>query len=194
MEQQSTASSENADAGKAGPEIGMNDIFSLRRPRDCGAGLSSGLKSAAKVMVVPLGKLLPRSFTQRTNRDSWIRSCRALLVVSWVSLRSQQVGQPLALCMHGRMDDAWMTASPAPVGASKDGAKGFAKGLAAGVVGAVVLPVAGICVGTVQVCRGIANQPEAIMQASKGKVWDEVGKEADVMPHHSQAWVERGGL
>ena len=60
------------------------------------------------------------------------------------------------------------------VGASKDGAAGFAKGLAAGVVGAVVLPVAGVCVGTVQVVRGIANQPEAIMNASKGKVWDQV--------------------
>ena len=32
-----------------GLKVDMNDIFSLRRPRDCGAGLSSGLKSAAKV-------------------------------------------------------------------------------------------------------------------------------------------------
>ena len=61
------------------------------------------------------------------------------------------------------------------VGASKGGAAGFAKGLAAGVVGAVVLPVAGVCVGTVQIVRGVVNQPEAIVQSSKGRVWDEVG-------------------
>ena len=63
------------------------------------------------------------------------------------------------------------------VGAVKEGVPGFAKGLAAGVVGAVVMPVAGVCVGTVQIGRGIANQPEAIIQQSKGKVWDEETRE-----------------
>jgi len=33
-------------------KVDLNDVFSLRRPRDCGAGLSSGLKSAAKVSWV----------------------------------------------------------------------------------------------------------------------------------------------
>ena len=40
-----------------------------------------------------------------------------------------------------------------------------------------MLPVAGVCVGTVQMARGIANQPEAIVQQSKGKVWDEDSRE-----------------
>lgn len=30
------------------PQIGFNDVFSLRKPRDAGAGLASGLKSIAK--------------------------------------------------------------------------------------------------------------------------------------------------
>ena len=38
-----------------------------------------------------------------------------------------------------------------------------------------MLPVAGVCVGTVQIVRGVVNQPEAIVQSSKGRVWDEVG-------------------
>lgn len=44
----------------------------------------------------------------------------------------------------------------------------------AGVVGAVVLPVTGIGVGTVQFVRGCMNQPEALSQQAQGKLWDEV--------------------
>ena len=76
-------------------------------------------------------------------------------------------------CLAGRFVNIPLFDST--VGASKGGAAGFAKGLAAGVVGAVVLPVAGVCVGTVQIVRGVVNQPEAIVQSSKGRVWDEVG-------------------
>ncbi|GAX76162.1 hypothetical protein CEUSTIGMA_g3606.t1 [Chlamydomonas eustigma] len=107
------------------PAVDINDVFSLRKPRDAAAGLSSGAKSMAKGII------------------------------------GGAVG---------------LFALPA-VGASKDGVKGFAKGLAAGVVGAVVLPVAGVGVGLVQIGRGICNQPEAINQASKGKVWDEEMRE-----------------
>jgi hypothetical protein len=43
---------------------------------------------------------------------------------------------------------------------------------AAGVVGAVVLPVTGVGVGVVQMCRGVANTPEAIREQGHGKIWD----------------------
>ncbi|GIM01777.1 hypothetical protein Vretimale_6563 [Volvox reticuliferus] len=61
------------------------------------------------------------------------------------------------------------------------GVLGGAAGLVAapfvGVVGAVVLPVTGVGVGTVQMVRGVINTPEAVMQASNGKLWDEDRRE-----------------
>eukprot|EP00955_Chlamydomonas_euryale_P072531 361427-Chlamydomonas_euryale.AAC.6 len=59
------------------------------------------------------------------------------------------------------------------IGAQRDGIAGFAKGLATGVAGAVVLPVTGVAVGTVQMFRGVANTPEALAEAGKGKTWDQ---------------------
>ncbi len=50
--------------------------------------------------------------------------------------------------------------------------------LCSGIVGAVVLPVTGVSVGAVQVVRGIINTPEAISQATQGKLWDEVSDQA----------------
>jgi hypothetical protein len=46
---------------------------------------------------------------------------------------------------------------------------------AAGIAGAVVLPVAGVVGGAVQVGRGIANQSEATQEKKKGRVWNKVG-------------------
>ncbi|GLI63100.1 hypothetical protein VaNZ11_006004, partial [Volvox africanus] len=71
---------------------------------------------------------------------------------------------------------AGLVAAPI-VGAQREGVTGFAKGLAQGVVGAVVLPVTGVGVGTVQMVRGVINTPEAVMQASCGKLWDEDRRE-----------------
>lgn len=59
------------------------------------------------------------------------------------------------------------------IGAQQDGLMGFAKGAGAGLMGAVVLPVAGLVVGTTQLVRGLANTPEAISAARAGKAWDE---------------------
>ena len=67
------------------------------------------------------------------------------------------------------------------IGATQEGAVGFAKGLAAGVLGVVVLPVAGVAIGCTQMVRGVINTPEAIVYASKGKMWDEEKRE----------WVEK---
>jgi hypothetical protein len=39
----------------------------------------------------------------------------------------------------------------------------------------VVLPVTGATVGLVQVTRGAINTVEAVSEASKGRIWDEVG-------------------
>ena len=36
----------------------------------------------------------------------------------------------------------------------------------------VILPVTGIVIGSIQIGRGIINQPEAIREARKGKFWD----------------------
>lgn len=46
--------------------------------------------------------------------------------------------------------------------------------LFAGIAGAVVLPVAGVVGGAVQVGRGIANQSEAIREKKAGKIWNKV--------------------
>ena len=67
---------------------------------------------------------------------------------------------------------AALVAAPV-IGAREGGARGFVKGLGAGIVAAVALPVAGVCVGAVQLGRGIANTPTAINQSMKGKHWDE---------------------
>jgi len=64
-------------------------------------------------------------------------------------------------------------AGPA-IGACKAGMKGFCCGMLAGCVGACVLPSTGFAVGTVQICRGLINTPEAVMESLRGKVWDEV--------------------
>ncbi|KAG2438479.1 hypothetical protein HXX76_005032 [Chlamydomonas incerta] len=114
------------------PQIGFNDVFSLRKPRDAGAGLASGLKSIAKGILGGAAGL---------------------------------VAAPI-------------------VGASQGGVTGFAKGLASGVVGAVVLPVTGVGVGAVQMVRGVINTPEAVMQSSQGKLWDEERRE----------WVEKDAI
>lgn len=44
----------------------------------------------------------------------------------------------------------------------------------AGVAGAVLLPATGVTVGLVQVARGVVNQPEAVLESIRGKVWDKV--------------------
>eukprot|EP00873_Tetraselmis_striata_P033314 jgi/Tetstr1/453578/TSEL_040546.t1 len=66
------------------------------------------------------------------------------------------------------------------VGGFKDGAKGALCGLGAGALGAVVLPVTGVVIGTTQMVRGLINTPEAIMESSRGKIWN----------HDVREWTE----
>ncbi|KAF6258756.1 hypothetical protein COO60DRAFT_1701147 [Scenedesmus sp. NREL 46B-D3] len=122
---QATQGADSSDV--AAPSI--EDVFSLRRPKDLRAGLSSGLKSAGKGILGGAVGLL---------------------------------------------------AAPV-VGATTDGLPGFAKGVAAGVAGAVLLPVTGVTVGVVQVARGVANQPTALLESLRGKVWDQ----------ERRTWVEQ---
>ena len=69
----------------------------------------------------------------------------------------------------------------APIaGAKTEGASGFFKGLGAGVAAAGVLPVVGAGVGVTQICRGVANTPEAIMAANDGKRWN----------RHTREWID----
>lgn len=63
------------------------------------------------------------------------------------------------------------------IGAQRDGVAGFAKGVLTGVAGAVLLPVTGAAVGTVQMVRGMANTPEAMAEAQKGRTWNENTRE-----------------
>lgn len=66
----------------------------------------------------------------------------------------------------------------APVlGAREGGATGAAKGLATGLAGAVVLPVAGACVGAYQIGRGLYNTPEAMRAELSGKRWSATKRE-----------------
>jgi len=58
-------------------------------------------------------------------------------------------------------------------GANQDGVRGFFSGLATGVASAVALPVTGLCVGAVQVGRGVMNTAESISSSKKGMTWDE---------------------
>jgi len=58
-------------------------------------------------------------------------------------------------------------------GASQDGVRGFFSGLATGVASAVALPITGLCVGAVQVGRGVMNTAEAIHSSKKGMTWDQ---------------------
>lgn len=46
----------------------------------------------------------------------------------------------------------------------------------AGVAGAVLLPVAGVVGGAVQVGRGIANQKEATEEKRRGRIWNKVSR------------------
>ena len=56
-------------------------------------------------------------------------------------------------------------------GAKENGVTGFIGGVASGAVGAVVCTVGVAVMGATQVCRGIANTPDACMQSSN-RVWD----------------------
>jgi len=103
----------------------FNTLFSTRRPKDAGAGFSSGLKSVTKGTLAGAASL---------------------------------VAAPIA-------------------GAQQDGVRGFFSGLATGVVSAVALPVTGLCVGAVQVGRGMFNSAEAIRCHKQGMTWDHEKRE-----------------
>ena len=62
-------------------------------------------------------------------------------------------------------------------GAHSDGAKGFFTGLATGVASAIALPLTGLCVGTYQIGRGVANTPEAMKAGKTGLTWDQEKRE-----------------
>ena len=45
----------------------------------------------------------------------------------------------------------------------------------AGIAGVIILPVAGVTIGIIQVVRGAINTPEAIRASLDGRTWDMVG-------------------
>lgn len=71
---------------------------------------------------------------------------------------------------------ASLVAAPA-VYANQDGWKGLAKGVAVGVAGAAVLPVVGVAIGATQIVRGVYNTPEAIVETTRGRYWDQSKRE-----------------
>lgn len=66
----------------------------------------------------------------------------------------------------------------------------------AGIAGAVVLPVAGVVGGAVQVGRGIANQSEAIREKKAGRIWNKVGRASTTGQHPAatMGWLGAGPL
>mmetsp|Transcript_23391 Transcript_23391/g.92725 ORF Transcript_23391/g.92725 Transcript_23391/m.92725 type:complete len:701 (+) Transcript_23391:188-2290(+) len=80
--------------------------------------------------------------------------------------------------------------SETPRGSSSGGtlavAKSVAAGVGAGLCGAIVLPAAGVCVGVVQIARGLWNTPIAAYHALAGdKTWDASKREWTVQPPYS---------
>lgn len=71
---------------------------------------------------------------------------------------------------------ASLVAAPA-IYANQDGWRGLAKGVAVGVAGAAVLPVVGVAIGATQIVRGVCNTPEAIVETTRGRYWDESKRE-----------------
>lgn len=58
------------------------------------------------------------------------------------------------------------------IGAKQGGAKGFVKGVGAGMLACTASTLTGTGIGTVQVIRGVMNTPRAIVQKSRGQVWN----------------------
>mmetsp|Transcript_22588 Transcript_22588/g.52626 ORF Transcript_22588/g.52626 Transcript_22588/m.52626 type:complete len:856 (-) Transcript_22588:21-2588(-) len=58
------------------------------------------------------------------------------------------------------------------LGAKSEGAKGFVKGMGTGMVTCLASTVAGTVIGSSQIVRGVLNTPNAIVQKSRGQVWN----------------------
>ena len=132
------------------PQVDFNDVFSLRKPRDCKAGLSSGLKSVAKGVFGGLAGLVGAPILG-ANTGGLVGFAKGLAAGT-----------------------AGSSAAPSCADAEGRWCEGLLPHTPAGVAGVVVLPVTGMTVGVVQVVRGLVNTPEAVYEATQGKLWDDV--------------------
>mmetsp|Transcript_12937 Transcript_12937/g.29201 ORF Transcript_12937/g.29201 Transcript_12937/m.29201 type:complete len:195 (+) Transcript_12937:40-624(+) len=58
------------------------------------------------------------------------------------------------------------------LGAKSGGAKGFVKGVGCGMATCLASTVAGTVIGSSQIVRGVLNTPTAIVQKTRGQVWN----------------------
>lgn len=64
--------------GTAGePEVDFNDIFSLRKPKDAKAGLSSGLKSIGKGLLAGAAGLVAAPIVG-AHREGWVGAAKGV--------------------------------------------------------------------------------------------------------------------
>jgi len=75
----------------------------------------------------------------------------------------------LQCCAAGVMGGAAALVAMPVIGAKESGAKGFVSGMAKGLASAVALPVGGTVAGVVQMARGVAQTPHAMISSAKGK-------------------------
>lgn len=146
-----------------GEKANINDIFSLRKPRDVKAGLSSGLKSMGKGIVGGAVGLFAAPVVG-ASQEGFTGFAKG---VATGKLHSKDIMQ--ASCLHNLMQQL-----PMYLDLHANSRLTVTVIMHSGVAGAVILPVTGVSVGLVQVARGIINQPEAISESSRGKVWDQV--------------------
>ncbi len=176
----------------------FNDVFSLRKPKDARAGLSSGAKSIGKGVLAGVVGLVaaPVMMAREEGVKGFAKGVGAgasspeLLDVETLLFAHSYQWKAFGT-FHHWSDEYWRFCSvtwnsvspwaalPMPCGtkllsstrvlyASKPSI------LLAGVLGAAVLPVMGVGVGVTQMVRGVANTPEAIREAQRGKHWDTV--------------------
>ena len=139
----------------------IDSVFSLKRPRDIRAGLSSGAKSAAKgIALGTAGLFAAPIFGAYTDG---------------VKGFAQGVGAGEVLAIHPvhvYKSISQVTINAAVMLLALDHVLHISR--YAGVAGAVLLPVAGLGVGVTQIVRGAVNTPEAVRELNKGRFWDQV--------------------
>lgn len=145
----------------------IDNIFSLKRPRDIKAGLASGGKSALKGIAAGTVGLFAapvvgaytdgfKGFGQGIAAGAyWSGQQHTPGTVNLRQISQQQTHALACYIVHSNST--------------------LRKHIHyAGVAGAVILPVAGLGVGVAQVIRGAANTPEAIKESRQGRFWDQV--------------------
>ena len=174
----------------------IDNIFSLKRPRDIKAGLASGGKSALKGIAAGTVGLFAApvvgAYTDGLKGFGQGVAAGALRYFGLIVHTSPS----LALCVNNAesKDAAWplcratfsaesscssrttveLVYLPRLLNQALIICQSQMQAPISGVAGAVLLPVAGLGIGVAQVIRGAANTPEAVRESRQGRYWDQV--------------------